>query len=121
MTARCNSMWLTLVFTCLACVSTLAQTTGATLQGTIADAQGGVLPGASVTITGQNFRTATSVKFNGVNAGFSIESGFGALLLVDVNRLKCNAMNGTCAHIDERSSRHDDPDWRAVLVKKAPF
>ena len=50
MTARCNSMWLTLVFTCLACVSTLAQTTGGTLQGTIADAQGGVLPGASITI-----------------------------------------------------------------------
>ena len=50
MTVRCNSMWLTLVFTGLACVSTLAQTTGATLQGTIADAQGGVLPGASITI-----------------------------------------------------------------------
>ena len=50
MTVRCNSMWLTLVFICLACVSPLAQTTGATLQGTIADDQGGVLPGASVTI-----------------------------------------------------------------------
>ncbi|HEX4915766.1 MAG TPA: carboxypeptidase-like regulatory domain-containing protein, partial [Vicinamibacterales bacterium] len=31
-------------------VSALAQTTGATLQGTIADDQGGVLPGANITI-----------------------------------------------------------------------
>ena len=31
-------------------------------------------PGTKVTITGEKFRTATSVKFNGANAGFTVVS-----------------------------------------------
>jgi hypothetical protein len=50
MTLQSKSTWLSLACTVLIAVSAFAQTTGATLQGTIADDQGGVLPGASITI-----------------------------------------------------------------------
>lgn len=43
--------WLASLALVLASSAVAAQTTGATLQGTIADDQGGVLPGASITIT----------------------------------------------------------------------
>ena len=50
MTARFTHICLVLVYAVVVSVSTLAQTTGATLQGTVADDQGGVLPGANITI-----------------------------------------------------------------------
>src|SRR4029453_17458373 len=50
MIARCHSVFLALLCMFLVSVSALAQTTGATLQGTIADGQGGVLPGATIVI-----------------------------------------------------------------------
>src|SRR5215212_3691634 len=50
MTTRSSSVWLAFVYLVLISVSAFAQTTGATLQGTVADDQGGVLPGATITI-----------------------------------------------------------------------
>ena len=50
MIARCHSVVLALLCMFLVSVSAFAQTTGATLQGTISDDQGGVLPGATVVI-----------------------------------------------------------------------
>jgi hypothetical protein len=50
MTARFTHICLALVYAVVVSVSALAQTTGATLQGTVADDQGGVLPGANITI-----------------------------------------------------------------------
>jgi outer membrane receptor for ferrienterochelin and colicin len=50
MKARCKSIGLALACMVFISVSAFAQTTGATLQGTIADDQGGVLPGANITI-----------------------------------------------------------------------
>jgi hypothetical protein len=50
MTTRFTSLWLSLVYAVALSVSAFAQTTGATLQGTIADGQGAVLPGANITI-----------------------------------------------------------------------
>src|SRR6186713_2018392 len=51
MSARSTPAWLASVCVIVVSVSAFAQTTGATLQGTVADAQGGVLPGANITIT----------------------------------------------------------------------
>src|SRR5688500_16524462 len=50
MTASCKSVLMALVCGLFLSGAAFAQTTGATLQGTIADDQGGVLPGANITI-----------------------------------------------------------------------
>ena len=50
MTARFISVGLAFIYVVFVSVSAFAQTTGATLQGTVADDQGGVLPGANITI-----------------------------------------------------------------------
>ena len=51
MKACFKSVGLVFAYVVLMSVPGFAQTTGATLQGTVADDQGGVLPGANITIT----------------------------------------------------------------------